>query len=96
MYSRAEYKNMYDCVVTCFFIDTAHNVLEYLDVMAEIIKVGGYWINLGPLLYHWVDSSEDNDLSLEISLEDIEKYSVQKGFKLLKKEMVAAPYLGPF
>jgi hypothetical protein len=31
----------WDSVVTCFFIDTAHNVVEYLEVIARALKPGG-------------------------------------------------------
>lgn len=37
----------WDCVATCFFIDTAHNVLEYMETIWKILKPGGVWINLG-------------------------------------------------
>ena len=30
----------FDAVACCFFIDTAHNVLEYLDVIWATLKVG--------------------------------------------------------
>lgn len=31
----------WDAVVTCFFIDTAHNIVEYLEVIARALKPGG-------------------------------------------------------
>lgn len=31
----------WDSVVTCFFIDTAHNIVEYLEVIARALKPGG-------------------------------------------------------
>lgn len=37
----------WDCVTTCFFIDTAHNVIEYVETIWKILKPGGVWINLG-------------------------------------------------
>lgn len=37
----------WDCVATCFFIDTANNVLEYIETIWKILKPGGVWINLG-------------------------------------------------
>lgn len=43
----------WDCVVTCFFLDTAHNVMEYIECISKILKPGGLWVNLGPLLYHY-------------------------------------------
>lgn len=38
-----------DGVVTCFFIDTAANVLDYLGHIHTLLRPGGVWINLGPL-----------------------------------------------
>lgn len=40
MYSRGENREAFDCVVTSFFIDTAHNVLEYLEVIFSVLKPG--------------------------------------------------------
>ncbi len=37
----------WDCVATVYFIDTAHNVLDYLDTIWKILVPGGYWINFG-------------------------------------------------
>lgn len=38
-------------VITCFFIDTAKNIIDYLNVIYQVLKEGGVWINLGPLLW---------------------------------------------
>ena len=35
--------------MTCYFIDTAHNVIAYIENISKILKPGGYWINLGKL-----------------------------------------------
>lgn len=35
------------------FPATAHNVVEYLETIWAALRPGGWWINLGPLLYHW-------------------------------------------
>ena len=37
----------FDCVACCYFIDTANNVIEYLQTIHKILKPGGYWINFG-------------------------------------------------
>ncbi|KAJ8429471.1 hypothetical protein Cgig2_024018 [Carnegiea gigantea] len=31
----------WDAVVTCFFIDTAHNIVEYIEIIWKILKDGG-------------------------------------------------------
>ena len=40
VYGKPEQAGTYDCVATCFFIDTAHNILEYLEVIRHVLKVG--------------------------------------------------------
>lgn len=42
VYSKAEYRGYFDCVATCFFIDTAHNVIDYLNVLHHVLKVGTF------------------------------------------------------
>lgn len=43
----------WDAVLTCFFIDTAQNIVTYIETIATLLREGGVWINLGPLLYHF-------------------------------------------
>ena len=52
-YSDDKYRNQYDSVVTVFFIDTAPNVVRYIETIHNALRDGGYWINLGPLLWHF-------------------------------------------
>ena len=54
-----------DAVVTCFFIDTGHNVLSYLASIHRLLKEGGVWINLGPLNYHQTLKQGAVQLTLE-------------------------------
>ncbi|TLD29148.1 hypothetical protein PspLS_04003 [Pyricularia sp. CBS 133598] len=64
VFSKPDKKDMaaYDAVVTHFFIDTARNLMSYIDTIYAVLKPGGYWINFGPLLYGtgpWVQLSLD-------------------------------------
>ncbi|KAI5808498.1 N2227-like protein-domain-containing protein [Peziza echinospora] len=52
-YSGPESAGEFDVVATVFFIDTAGDVVEYLERIFYVLKAGGRWINLGPLLWHW-------------------------------------------
>ena len=45
----------FDGFVSCFFIDTAPNILDYVIAIRRLLRPGGVWINLGPLQYHWSD-----------------------------------------
>jgi SAM-dependent methyltransferase len=51
-YSHKHQQNQFDCVVTCFFIDTATNIIDYLAVISHILRPGGIFLNTGPLHYH--------------------------------------------
>jgi hypothetical protein len=59
----------WDCVVTCFFLDTAHNIVAYVETIYNILKKGGVWINLGPLLYHFEGMHDEP--SIELTLEEV-------------------------
>lgn len=61
-YGTASQEASWDCVVTCFFIDCANNIITYLERIFHCIKEGGTWINLGPLLYHYSDLSDENSI----------------------------------
>ncbi|KAK6540200.1 hypothetical protein TWF694_009019 [Orbilia ellipsospora] len=52
-YNNPESAETFDCVVTCFFIDTARNLMDYLETIRNILAPNGIWINHGPLLWHW-------------------------------------------
>lgn len=53
VYRRPEYESSFDAVATCFFIDTAPNVINYVETVKHILRPGGVWVNLGPLLWHF-------------------------------------------
>lgn len=52
LYSTNTYEGSFDAVATVFFIDTAPNFVRYVDTVTNCLKVGGAWINVGPLLWH--------------------------------------------
>ncbi|RVD87302.1 uncharacterized protein DFL_001543 [Arthrobotrys flagrans] len=55
-YNVPEAYESFDCVATCFFIDTARNLLNYMETIRNILREGGAWINHGPLLWHFEGS----------------------------------------
>ncbi|XP_065071154.1 carnosine N-methyltransferase-like [Rhopilema esculentum] len=78
--------NCWDCIATCFFIDTAHNIMAYIEKINEILKPGGYWINNGPLLYHFADIP--GEVSIDLSYEEIKKIITEDfKFELLEENL---------
>ncbi|KAH9308465.1 hypothetical protein KI387_036376, partial [Taxus chinensis] len=83
----------WDAVATCFFIDTAHNVVEYIEIISNILKDGGVWINLGPLLYHFADiHAPEDEMSIELSLEDVKRIAFHYGFELEAERTIETTY----
>jgi carnosine N-methyltransferase len=49
----ASQSNVFDAVVTCFFIDTATNIYDYIHLIHNLLKPkGGVWVNVGPVQWH--------------------------------------------
>jgi carnosine N-methyltransferase len=61
--------------------------------MYRVLRPGGYWLHMGPLLWHWADGSWE-ELSVELSLADVQQAALLMGFKTLSQEFVDAAYIG--
>ncbi|KAJ3367623.1 hypothetical protein HDU91_001257 [Kappamyces sp. JEL0680] len=88
VYGEEHQTGAWDCIVTCFFIDTNKNFLDYLRVIQKALKAGGAWINLGPLLYHF-EGSED---AVEFTLEEITELIARYGFSIEKQATIETVY----
>ena len=89
---------VWDCIVTCFFIDTAHNVVDYIEVLAKALKEGGTWINLGPLLWHFASTQDsqshgvEEGVSVELSLQDVKRLASGYGFRIETERVLNTTY----
>lgn len=84
----------FDGVTTCFFIDTAPNVFEYIQTIYNCLKPGGVWVNHGPLLWHWHSpeySSQPRNTrgidnryneSIELSYDELKQIVLSYGFTI--------------
>ena len=70
-------KHEYDFVVTLFFIDTSLNIISTLQHIHKLLKPGGMWINLGPLL--WTSGGK---AQLELSLDEVFRLAEKIGFRI--------------
>jgi carnosine N-methyltransferase len=82
--------NSWNSVVTCFFIDTANNIIEYIETIYNILKKDGVWINFGPLLYHYSDI--ENEMSIELSWEELRLIILDFGFEIVKEDLKQTYY----
>jgi len=81
----------WDAILTCFFIDTAKNITNYLRIIHRILAPGGVWINLGPLLWHFENNST-NDPSIELNLEEVKALARQIGLEISNERTIDTTY----
>ncbi|KAI0672280.1 N2227-domain-containing protein [Trametes maxima] len=81
----------WDAVLTCFFIDTSKNIVNYLRVIHRILAPGGVWINLGPLLWHW-ENNATNDPSIELTLDEVKALARKIGFEISNERTIDTTY----
>ena len=65
----------YHYITTLFFIDTSLNVVQTIEHIYSLLRPGGIWINLGPLL--WTAGAQ---AKVELSLEEVLRLSEAIGF----------------
>jgi len=76
----------FDCVAMSFFLDTAHNPVAYIEKVYKILKPGGYWLNFGPLLYHFADVP--NEPSVELTYQELRAVILDSfKFKLIEEKV---------
>jgi len=56
-YSDEEHAETYDAVASVFFLDTAPNLIRYLETIHHCLKRGGVLVNIGPLLWHFENNA---------------------------------------
>ena len=59
VYKDSEYKDRFNAVTTVFFIDTAPNLITYVETIRNCLKSNGLWINAGPLLWHFGNKNDE-------------------------------------
>jgi len=91
---REPQQGKWDAVLTCFFIDTAKNIVNYLTIIYELLKPGGVWINLGPLLWHFENTGGSTDPSIELSLDEIRSLAEKVGFQISDERIIDTTYTG--
>ena len=81
-------KDLYDRLVTSFFIDVSKNIVEYVEIMHDLLKKGGVWINLGCLDYYHSKFHNSIDLTWDELRLVIQNYD----FELKNEVMEFVPY----
>ena len=82
--STASQCGAWDVVATCYFIDCSNNILETLRAISYCLRMGGQWLNFGPLLFHYADM--EAELSVELSWEEVKAALPAFGLRVLTEK----------
>ena len=85
IYADTARADSFDAVATVFMLDTARNIIDYIDTIYAMLRPNGIWINHGPLLYHFADMS--NERSIELPLEHVQAIVRKSGFVIEREEL---------
>lgn len=97
----AAQRDCWDCVLCCFFLDTASAFPDYLSAVRRLLRPGGLLVSLGPLLWHWAPALPGFPRagadprcgeSVEMGWDEVRALIVAAGFVFLEEERVAAHY----
>lgn len=60
LYGDESHTESFDAVATVFFLDTAPNIIRYIEAIRNCLRKGGLLINMGPLLWHFENNAPGN------------------------------------
>ncbi|KAI6246538.1 Carnosine N-methyltransferase [Erysiphe necator] len=109
LYGNEQQKESFDAVASVFFLDTARNVVRYIETIKNCLRIGGLLVNLGPLLWHFEntpletseteqDNHEDHGIAepgaVELTDDEVVTLVEKFGFRIESRESaIAAPYI---
>jgi carnosine N-methyltransferase len=79
----------YDAVVTCYFIDVVGDIAAAVGIIHRLLRPGGYWINMGPMMLH----HGDDQFFTTQTLEDVARIAVGVGFEIIREERIETTYI---
>ena len=81
-------KDQYDLIVTLFFIDVSKNIIEYVEIMHDLLKKGGVWVNLGCLDYF----HSRNLKSIDLTWDELRQVIINYDFDIKNEVTEFVPY----
>jgi carnosine N-methyltransferase len=81
-------KDQYDLIVTLFFIDVSKNIIEFVEIMHDLLKKGGIWVNLGCLDYY---HSKDHN-SIDLTWDELRLVIQNYDFEIKNEATEFVPY----
>jgi hypothetical protein len=81
-------KDLFDCVVTVFGTDETKNLINFTEVVHNVLKKGGIWINMGGLNNIYSEYG-----GFDLTWEEWRHVIIKTGFDIKKEERPVLPYI---
>ena len=81
-------KDQYDLIVTLFFIDVSKNIIEFVEIMHDLLKKGGIWLNIVCLDYY---HSKDHN-SIDLTWDELRLVIQNYDFEIKNEATEFVPY----
>ena len=80
-------KNLFDCVITIFSTDETSNIINFTEIVNNVLKKGGIWINLGGLSSIYTGFG-----GIDLTWEEWKHIISRSGFEIKKDERPFIPF----
>ena len=80
-------KELFDCVITVFSTDETYNLINYIEIVNNVLKKGGIWINIGGL-----ETVHSEYGRIELTWEEWKHAMIKSGFEFLREEKPILPF----
>ncbi|EAY12388.1 hypothetical protein TVAG_246220 [Trichomonas vaginalis G3] len=84
----ANVSEKFGAIVTCFFIDVISDVQNTIINLHKLLKDGGIWINIGPIVNH----NQSVGFFSPLTLEDIDRMARNAGFDIIEQSRIDTSY----
>lgn len=79
--------NLFDCVITAFSTEEAKNIINFTEIINNVLKKGGVWINLGGLSNIYSEYG-----GFDLTWEEWKHVILKSGFEIKKEEKPVLPF----
>jgi carnosine N-methyltransferase len=79
----------YDAVATSYFLDVVEDLAGTIEIIHQIVKPGGYWVNFGPRMLH----HPDGQFFTTATFDDVAAITRKVGFQIIREERIETTYI---
>ena len=80
-------KDLFDCVITIFSTDETSNLINFTEIVNNVLKKGGIWINLGGLSSIYTGFG-----GIDLTWEEWKHIILKSGFEIKRDERPVVPF----